>query len=81
MEIIQIENLINGAKILREAEFRRAIDEHNWDAYNSDKVLVMGCGSMIVPSWAYMIVASRLAGKCDGVFFGDPGNPIEIWKP
>lgn len=81
MEIISIEGLLDGAQILREADFRRALAEHDWDQYDGEEVLIKGCGQMIVPAWAYMAVAAKLTGKCDGVYFGEIGNPIEVWAP
>lgn len=81
MEILTIEGLLGGAQILREADFRRAVAAHNWDQYEGEEVLIKGCGQMIVPAWAYMAVAAQLVGKCEGVFFGEIGNPIEVWLP
>ncbi|GAB4322189.1 MAG: hypothetical protein Kow0059_17150 [Candidatus Sumerlaeia bacterium] len=79
MEILSIEDLLDGAQILREADFRRALAAHDWSKYQARRVLIRGCGRMIVPAWAYMAVAAQLVGRCDGIYFGEIGSPIEVW--
>ncbi|MEM9329015.1 MAG: DUF2480 family protein [Bacteroidota bacterium] len=47
--------------VLREKDFRQAMKEHDWQQY-ADKVVVVGCSvDAIVPTWAYMLVTSKLS--------------------
>ncbi|GAB4375171.1 MAG: DUF2480 family protein [Salibacteraceae bacterium] len=56
--------------ILREKEFRQQVDHHDWSAY-SGKVVAVHCSTdAIVPSWAYMLIATRLAPHADCVVSG-----------
>ena len=44
--------------ILKEKDFRAALKEHDWQQY-SDKILCVFCSTdAIIPTWAYMLVAS-----------------------
>ena len=44
--------------ILKEKEFRQALKEHDWTQYQ-DKILCVFCSSdAIIPTWAFMLVAS-----------------------
>ncbi len=48
--------------ILKEKDFRMAIRELDWSVYNGKNVLV-GCScDAIIPTWAYMLVGSKLSG-------------------
>lgn len=46
--------------ILREKDFRLAMKEHHWEKYQ-DKPVVIGCSvDVIIPTWAFMLVTSKL---------------------
>lgn len=46
--------------ILKEKDFRKTLKNHNWQNYRG-KYIAIGCTSdAIIPSWAYMLVASYL---------------------
>lgn len=64
------DNLFQGL-ILREKDFREFIKEHSWENYTAKHVAI-GCSvDAIVPTWAYMLLASRLAPYASTVVFGD----------
>ena len=46
--------------ILKEKEFRTALQETDWEQYRNKTVLVMCSADAIIPYWAYMLVASYL---------------------
>lgn len=46
--------------ILKEKEFRTWIKEHDWNQYLGKAVCVFCSADAIVPTWAYMLVASQL---------------------
>ncbi len=47
--------------------------------YRGKEVLVRGCGRMVIPAWAYMVVAARLKGIAEAVYCGDATSPIVVW--
>lgn len=62
MEICEIDiadQLWQGL-ILKEKDFRKWIREHNWNQYKEKAVCVYCSADAIVPTWAYMLVASQL---------------------
>jgi hypothetical protein len=64
------DNLFHGL-MLREKDFREFIKEHNWDSY-SGKHIAIGCSAdAIVPTWAYMLLANKMAPFAKTVVFGD----------
>lgn len=64
------DNLFQGL-MLREKDFRTFIKEHNWESYQNKHVAI-GCSvDAIVPTWAYMLLANKLAPFAETIVFGD----------
>lgn len=56
--------------ILREKDFRALIKDHDWEQYKGVSVVV-GCSvDAIIPTWAYMLVTSKLVGVADYIYKG-----------
>src|SRR5271170_5640543 len=63
------DNLFMGL-ILKEKDFREFIKAHDWAQYVGKFVAVTCTADAIVPAWAYMILANRLAPYAREVVFG-----------
>ena len=64
------DNLFQGL-ILREKDFRDFVKEHDWTQYQ-DKLVALTCSAdAIVPAWAYLLLANRMAPYAKEVVFGD----------
>ncbi|RWY49223.1 DUF2480 family protein [Mucilaginibacter gilvus] len=64
------DNLFHGL-MLREKDFREFVKRHDW-AHYQDKFIAVTCSAdAIVPAWAYMLLANRLAPYAREVVFGD----------
>lgn len=64
------DNLFQGL-ILREKDFREFVKEHDWAQYQ-DKLVALTCtADAIVPAWAYLLLANRMAPYAKEVVFGD----------
>ena len=61
--------LVEGL-VLREKPFREALTSHDWSLYDGRHVAVTLSTDAIVPTWAYLLVASRLHGRAASVAFG-----------
>ncbi len=66
--------------ILREKTFRRKVEEINWEEYSEKNVVIKGCSFAHIPTWAYMILASRLAPHARHILYGEPRRAISIYK-
>lgn len=64
------DNLFQGL-ILREKDFREFVKAHNWEQYQGKFVAITCSADAIVPTWAYMLLANRLAPYAAAVVFGD----------
>lgn len=57
--------------ILKEKDFREFVKNHDWAQYQDKYVAVTCSADAIVPAWAYMLLANRLAPYAKEVVFGD----------
>jgi hypothetical protein len=57
--------------ILREKDFREFIKSHDWSSYSDKNVAIVCSADAIVPTWAYMLLANKLAPYANEVVFGD----------
>jgi len=58
-------------QILREKEFRTAVQSTDWSIYKDKHVALFCSVDAIIPVWAYMLVASRLEPYAQTIVQGD----------
>lgn len=68
--LFDVKELLFQELILREADFRDFIKTHDWSQYQNKLVAITCSADAIVPTWAYMIVASSLQPFATTVVFG-----------
>ncbi|MBK0381356.1 DUF2480 family protein [Pedobacter sp. SD-b] len=64
------DNLFQGL-ILREKDFREFVKQNDWEKYKDKNVSVICSADAIVPTWAYMLIASKLSPMANFFVFGD----------
>lgn len=69
--LFDIEAGLYRGMILREKEFRQFIRDYNWEQFTGKNVAVYCSIDAIIPSWAYMLVVTRLKPVARLVAFGD----------
>ncbi|PHI21592.1 hypothetical protein CEQ90_01905 [Lewinellaceae bacterium SD302] len=65
--------------ILREKDFRAALAEHDWEQYRGKHLLVFCSADAIIPVWAYMLVASKVAGLVASIYQGEEAEFIQAY--
>ena len=63
------DNLFHGL-MLREKDFREFIKEHDWSQYQGKHVAIICSTDAIVPTWAYMLLGSKLQPYAATIVFG-----------
>ena len=61
--------LVEGL-MLKEKPFREDVKAHDWSQYEGQHVAVHCSTDAIVPTWAFMLVATKLEGAAASVAFG-----------
>jgi hypothetical protein len=64
------DNLFHGL-MLREKDFREFIKLHDWSAYTGKNVGIICSADAIVPTWAYMLLSTKLKPYASEVVFGN----------
>ena len=63
------QNLFQGM-ILREKDLREFVKEHDWLQYEGKNVALTCSEDAIVPTWAYMLITTKLEGVANMVVLG-----------
>lgn len=71
IQLIDLKDCLYKGVILREIDFRAFVKDHDWQQYQNKNVGIMCSTDAIIPSWAYMIIASKLADIARLVTEGD----------
>ena len=76
---IFLDDFLDGG-IIREKSFRDMSDNINWNEYQDKKVLIKGCSSAPVPTWAYLILTAKLSQFAKEILYGEPCSAVKIFK-
>ena len=64
------DNLFHGL-MLREKDFREFIKTHDWSQYQNKHVAITCSADAIVPTWAYMLLSTKLTEYAATIIFGN----------
>ena len=57
--------------ILKEKDFRSFVKSNDWSIYNDQHVAIYCSTDAIIPKWAYMILASKIAPIAKSIVYGN----------
>lgn len=63
--------------MLKEKDFREHVKQHDWSQYKDACVAVQCSADAIIPTWAYMLIATRLQPHTEHFIFGSAAQ-LEI---
>lgn len=78
METIHLDDFLTDG-ILRESDFREKISIIDWSGYSDKTVLIRGCASVPVPTWAHLIITAELSQFAKEICYGDPNSFIKVY--
>ena len=64
--------------ILKEKDFREALDAHDWEQYRGKNLAVFCSTDAIIPMWAYMLVATHATPFVNDLALCQPAQFVEI---
>ncbi len=74
--VFDLKDYLYQGLILREKEFRQALEEFEWESLENLPVLVHCSNDAIIPLWAYMLVASKASAYTTNVYAGEKGSLV-----
>ncbi|WKD85362.1 hypothetical protein KCTC32516_00702 [Polaribacter huanghezhanensis] len=57
--------------ILKEKDFRAFVNDHNWNQYQGNYVALTCSSDAIIPSWAYLLITTKLAPFAKKIVVGN----------
>lgn len=69
--LFDIKDLLFQGLILKEKDFREFIKNEDWKKYKDKYVAIICSADAIVPTWAYMLLATQLEPVAKKVVFGN----------
>tara|TARA_B110000003_G_scaffold211817_1_gene210821 strand:- start:364 stop:867 length:504 start_codon:yes stop_codon:yes gene_type:complete len=69
--LLDIKNWLYKGLVLREKEFRSFVDDFEWAKFNDGYVAIFCSSGAIIPTWAYLIIATKLKDNCIMNIVGD----------
>jgi len=70
-KVFDLKEVLFQGMILREKDFRTFLKEHDWSAYQGQNVGLICSAEAIVPTWAYMLLVTKLKEYTNIVTYGD----------
>ncbi len=77
--IFDIKEYLWQGLVLREKEFRAALKEYDWTEFNDQIVCITCTADAIVPTWAYMLVATHAQPHASRIFHGTRDEFLSVW--
>ena len=68
--LFDIKNYLYEGIILKEKDFRGFLKDHNWEQYAGKNVAITCSVDAIIPTWAYMLVTTKLQPHANLIVFG-----------
>ncbi len=76
MDVFDIKDFLFMEYVLKEADFRKALDEYDWEQHRNHYLTVTCSNDAIVASWAYMLIAAKSTGIVKRLFFGPKASAL-----
>ena len=70
--VLDLKDYLFMGMIVKEKEFRDSLKNTDWDIYRNKMVSVICSADAIIPSWAFMLVASYLQPVCKELALATP---------
>jgi len=68
---IDLSERLHGGLILKEKDFRYWLKEHVWNQYENQAVFIYCSVDAIIPTWAYMLITSKVLEYTNDVLVGN----------
>mgnify|MGYP001250321010 CR=1 FL=1 len=79
METILLDDFLDDG-IIREKSFRQMVNDLDIDKFVGKKVIIKGCASVTVPTWAYLILTAQIAQVADKIYYGEPRYAVKVFN-
>ena len=76
-----IEQCLWQGLALKEKDFREFVKTHDWSVFDKSEVYIFCSVDAIVPTWAYMLIATALQPFANRIMFGKEDDlKLTLWR-
>ena len=79
METIRLDDFLSNG-LIKEKPFRQMVTDYDWTIYKNKRVIIKGCASVPVPTWAYLIITAKLVPIASDILYGEACAAIKIFS-
>jgi hypothetical protein len=79
VETIRLDDFLSDG-LIREKPFQKMVDTFDWSIYKNKRVIIKGCGAVPIPTWAYLIIATKLVPIVSQILYGEPCSAVKIYS-
>ena len=66
--------------VLKEKDFRTYVKEFDWEQFKGANVAIYSSVDAIIPTWAFMLLSTKLNGIAKNIYFGTPESmENDLW--
>jgi len=77
VDVVDPQGFVSGG-IFREKDFRESVKAFNWAQFQGKPVLIQGCGKVLFPTWAYLVIMAEITPYAKSVSYGELKSPIPV---
>ena len=78
IEEIDVKNWLHEGFYLKEKDFRDSIKVHDWEKYKNTFVFIHCSSDAIIPTWAYMLISTKIQEFTDKAVIGNKDKIYEL---
>ncbi len=78
IEEIDVKNWLHEGFYLKEKDFRDSIKAHDWGKYKNAFVFIHCSSDAIIPTWAYMLISTKIQDFTDKTVIGNKDKIYEL---
>lgn len=78
IEEIDVKNWLHEGFYLKEKDFRDSIKAHDWEKYKNAFVFIHCSSDAIIPTWAYMLISTKIQEFTDKAVIGNKDKIYEL---
>jgi hypothetical protein len=79
MHVIDMADFADGG-LIREKSFIEQVESLEMHSFKGEEVFIKGCAQMPIPTWAFMMLAARVAQVADMITFGEENAPFIVFE-
>ena len=79
MHVIDMADFADGG-LIREKSFIEQVEKIDISTFAGDEVFIKGCAQMPIPTWAFMMLAAKVAQVADMITFGEESSPFIVFE-